>query len=159
MRAATLACLALMIATPAMAGPTMYVPVDDPELPTGGLAFVGASAAGDTYVDFPSFQRSDIAGVVRGTVVLVRPAEPAPMQVARLWIDCGKQVFQLASGRLYDASGAQVGATAFTRDAPIPQGTSLARLERVLCAAGPDEASTAFPAVSDWRAALARSKQ
>ncbi len=159
MKAVSLACIVLMAAAPAIAGPTMQVPVADPELPTGGLSVVGNTAVGDAYADFPSFQRSSIPAVARGTVVLIRPADPSPIQVVRLWIDCGQQVFQVSSGRLYDASGAQTGVTRFTPDAAIPEGTPMAELARVLCAPDLAAASTAFPRVTDWRAALARSKQ
>lgn len=139
------------------AGPMVQVPVEDPRLPAGELALVGDTASGSLYFAPGSFKRSDLPGLVRGTVIVVTPAEATrPFQVARLWIDCRKQVFQMSSGRAYNAEGVEIGRTAYAPDAPIPAGSPIATLADAQCATDPAVASQAFTLLKDWRAALAR---
>ncbi len=139
------------------AGPMVQVPVEDPRLPAGELALVGDTATGSLYVEPGSFERSDIPGLVRGTAILVTPSvQERPLQVARLWIDCRKQVFQVSAGRSYNAEGVETGRTAFAPDAPIPAGSPIAALAKAQCATDPDAVSSTFTLLKDWRAALAR---
>jgi hypothetical protein len=139
------------------AGPMVQVPVEDPRLPAGELALVGDTASGSLYFAPGSFERSDIPGLVRGTAIMITPAEPTrPLQVARLWINCRKQVFQVSAGRAYNAEGVEIGRTAYAPDAPIPAGSPIATLADAQCAADPAVASQAFTLLKDWRAALAR---
>ena len=139
------------------AGPMVQVPVEDPRLPAGELALVGDTASGSLYFAPGSFQRSDIPGLVRGTAIMITPAvQERPLQVARLWINCRKQVFQVSSGRAYNAEGVEIGRTAYAPDAPIPAGSPIATLADAQCAADPAVASQAFTLLKDWRAALAR---
>ncbi len=157
---AAIASLALVVAAPALAQPTtVQIPAPDPELPRGGLAFVGATAVGAVYADFSGFERSDVSGMVLGPLVLTRTKETAPLQVARVWIDCGKDQFQLDAGRLYDAGGAEVGRSPFMQNQPVPKGSPVADLARVVCGSDPASWPGAFSDVADWRAALARAKQ
>jgi hypothetical protein len=138
-------------------GPMVQVPVEDPRLPAGELALVGDTASGSLYFAPGSFERSDIPGLVRGTAIMITPAEPTrPLQVARLWINCRKQVFQVSAGRAYNAEGVEIGRTAYAPDAPIPAGSPIATLANAQCATDPAVASQAFTLLKDWRAALAR---
>ena len=149
------AALALGIAVSMSASQTVQMPVEDPTLPQGPLVAMGATHEGDFYVDAPSFARSDLPGMVSGTAVIVT-RDAAPLQVARTWIDCGRRVYQLSTGRRYDAAGRQVSLTSWVRDQPILADTAADRMAAAFCpAAGPDLAG--LPAVADYRAALARS--
>ena len=139
------------------AGPMVQVPVEDPRLPVGELVLVGDTASGSLYFAPGSFERSDLPGLVRGTVIMITPAvQERPLQVARLWINCRKQVFQVSSGRAYNAEGVEIGRTAYAPDAPIPAGSPIATLADAQCATDPVVASQAFTLLKDWRAALAR---
>ena len=92
---------------------------------------------------------------MRGTAVLTT-GDPAPLRVMTLWIDCEAHVFQVGSGRQYDAEGRQVALTPWAPNQPVPAGTGVAKVEAALCA--PEGPSfTDLPVVADYGAALQRS--
>lgn len=115
--------------------PSVIIQVPDPVLPAGPLLAMGATAEGDFYVDHPSFGRSDIPGMIRMTVVIVRPAAVAgaePLWVARLWIDCNRRVYQLSEGRRYSADGRQMAYASFVPD------------QHIVAGSGPDQVAMAY---------------
>lgn len=128
-------------------------PVGDPLLPTGPLVSMGATHEGAIFVEAASVVRSDIPGLVDGTAVIVT-GEAAPLRVMTFWINCDKHVYQVGSGRQYDADGRQVALTSWIRDQPILSDTGTAAAEAAFCKAGGPDLS-ALPVVADWRAALA----
>ncbi|HYG26703.1 MAG TPA: hypothetical protein VD906_07340 [Caulobacteraceae bacterium] len=128
---------------------SVAVPVDDPVLPTGPLLAAGAAAEGSVFVDAPSFERSDIAGMIRGTTVIVS-GEEAPLRVSLTWIDCNKRLYQLSSGRRYNAAGVEVEKTDWQRDTPIEAGSAYDRIAGAFC--GKADWS-ALPVVADYRSA------
>ena len=131
---------------------TVQVAVDDPLLPEGKLVVMGAAREGEFYADAPSFERSDLPGLVRGTVVVVT-ADAAPMQVVRLWIDCNRREYQLSNGRRYDAAGRQVAETQWVPDQPILPGTAADRIAAAFCPTGAPLLS-GLTEVADYRVAL-----
>ncbi len=149
---------ALLAATPAQsskpATAVVQMPVDDPVLPTGALAAVGSAEEGTFYVEPVSFGRSDIPDTIRITTVIVRQNPAEPLLVALTWVNCAKGVYQISSGRTYDAAGKQVRRTSFVRDKPYAEGSGPARFAAAYCSTkGPGLGDAA--AVADYRAALA----
>ena len=143
-----------LILSAALTQATVQMPVDDPLLPTGPLMAVGSAEEGEFYVDLSSFARSDIPDTIDITTVIVRRDAAEPLLVALTWVNCAKGVYQISTGRAYDAAGRQVRRTSFVRDKPIAEGSAPARLAAAYCSAkgpGPDAA----PTVADYRAALA----
>lgn len=155
--------LAAVFAAAAQAGapqPVVQVAVADPVLPAGPLGTVGAVAEGDVYLDMGSVKRSDIPGLINSTAVIMRPGDATtPILVARIWINCNRNVYQISSGRLYSAQGQEVGATGFVPDQPIPPGGAAAQIAQVYCTPDWAKVSQIFPWVMDWRAALERSRR
>ena len=150
------AAIALGLTLLASPQQTMQVPVDDPVLPTGPLTAIGATREGHIYVDAASFRRSDLAGVVRGTAIIIT-ADAAPMQVVRLWIDCQRRVYQLSNGRRYDAAGLQVAVTTWVPDQPILPDSATDRAAAAFCpSGGPNLAG--LTEVADYRAALEQAR-
>ena len=152
--AALLAAAPVQASKPAPPPVMVQMPVDDPLLPTGPLMAVGSAEEGEFYVDLSSFARSDIPDMIDITTVIVRRDAAEPLLVALTWVNCAKGVYQISTGRAYDAAGRQVRRTSFVRDKPIAEGSAPARLAAAYCSAkgpGPDAA----PTVADYRAALA----
>ena len=138
-----------------MALQSVQMAVDDPVLPDGALAYMGSAGPTRVYVDASSWERSNLPGMVRGTAVIVSPDGPAPVMVMLMWVDCGRGVFQLSSGRAYDDTGTQVTTTAYQADAPIGQRGPIKHLADAVCVT-----PFAFdsPEVEDWRLDLAETR-
>lgn len=144
---------ALLAAAPAQAATTVQMAVDDPVLPTGPLTAVGSAAEGAFYMDVSSFGRSDIPDTIRITTVIVRQDAAEPLLVALTWVNCAKGVYQLSSGRTYDAAGKQVRLTSFVRDKAYAADSGPARFAAGYCSVqGPG--LDAAPVVADYHAAL-----
>lgn len=137
----------------------VQMPVDDPVLPAGPLTSVGAAAEGEFYVDASSFGRSDIPDTIRITTVIVRKDQAAePLLVALTWVNCAKGVYQISSGRTYDANGREIRRTSFVRDKAYTEGSGPARFAAAYCSAkGPG--LDGAPSVADYRAALTAGAQ
>ena len=146
---------ALAAAVVALVAPqtVVQVPVGDPVLPTGPLVSTGATHEGAVFIEAASVVRSDISGLVDGTAVIVT-GEAAPLRVMTFWVNCRTHVYQVGSGRQYDAEGRQTALTPWIRDQPVLPDTGAAAIEAAFCKAGGPDLST-LPVVADWRAALA----
>lgn len=150
--AALLAAAPVQASKPATA--VVQTPVDDPVLPTGPLASVGAAAEGDFYMDVSSFARSDIPDTIDITTVIVRKDPAEPLLVALTWVNCAKGVYQISSGRTYDAKGKEVRRTTFVRDKVYAAESGPARFAAAYCSTkGPGLGDA--PAVADYGEALA----
>ncbi|MGH7027503.1 hypothetical protein [Brevundimonas sp.] len=130
---------------------TAQVPVDAPHLPTGPLAYAGAFGTTRLYVDTASWERSDLPNLVRGTAVITTSQGPAPVQTVLMWIDCGRRVYQLSSGRAYDEAGLEIASTTYLPDQAIGDDGPVKQLADSVCVT-PFAFGT--EAVDNWRAAL-----
>jgi hypothetical protein len=136
------------------AGLTVQMPVPDPTLPQGLLWAAGAGPDGEYFVEAGSYEPSDIPGLVGFTTLIVTADKAAPLHVARTWIDCKRRVYQLSSGRRYDAVGNEVAAAAWVPDRAIEAGTALDRLAAAYCPTIVD--TSKLEVVGDYREALDR---
>ena len=154
--AALLAAAPVQASKPAAPPVMVQMPVDDPLLPVGPLTAVGSAEEGEFYMDLSSFARSDIPDTIDITTVIVRRGSAEPLLVALTWVNCAKGVYQISSGRAYDAAGHEIRRTTFVRDKPYPQDSGPARFAAAYCSTkGPGLG--AAPIVADYRAALAAS--
>jgi hypothetical protein len=147
-----LTALVSAVALTTTAPQVVQVPVEDPRLPSGPMEFVGMFGGGRLYVDATSWKRSDLPDHVRGTVIMVTPDPAMPVQVARAWIDCRLQVYQLDAGRAYDGSGAEVARTGPLTSQPIGSAGPVRQLADRVCVTPFTPPS--FAAVHGWRAAI-----
>jgi hypothetical protein len=146
-----LAALALSLTLASNPQQVVQVPVDDPRLPEGPLELVAGWDAFRLYIDPPSWRRSDIENLVRGTAIIVAPESRRTLQVVLAWVDCGRRVYQLSSGRAYDASGTEIAATLYVPDRPVGETGPMKQLADRVCGT-PD--APQGPSVADWRNAL-----
>ena len=130
----------------------VQVPVEAPRLPDGPLAFAGPFGANRLYLDAASWERSDLPGLVGGTVVIVTPGDAAPIQVMRAWIDCGRRVYQLSPGRAYNAAGLEFAPTSFLPDQPVGTDGPVKHLADRVCVT-PFDLQT-MDSAPGWREAL-----
>ena len=163
------AMIALLLASSLMLSPLMLsaaagppvvqVPVEDPVLPAGRLHFAGASAEGPTWFDAGSLKRSNLIGVFHVTAVIVGMDAAGPnLTVARLWVDCPKQVYQVSSGRLYGADGVERRRSVFRKDKPLAEGMASRKLADLYCKAGkpdPGPDLSGLETAADYRQAVA----
>ena len=135
----------------------VQVPVEAPRLPDGPLALAGPFGVNRLYLDTHSWERSDLPGLVRGTVVIVTPGEAAPpIQVMLAWIDCGRQTYQLSAGRAYNSEGTEFAPTSFLPDQPVGAAGPVKDLADRVCD-GPFDLQT-LASAPDWRTALAETR-
>lgn len=130
----------------------VQVPVEAPRLPEGRLMYVGPFGPNRLYVDAPGWERSDLPGLVRGTVVILTPGDEAPVQVMRAWIDCDRRTYQFSAGRAYNTAGVEFAATGVLPDQPVGDAGPMKQLADRVCAMPMDLAS--MPSTQSWRVAL-----
>lgn len=131
----------------------VQVPVEPPRLPEAPLAYAGPFGPNRLYIDAASWERSDLPGLVGGTVVIVTPGDAAPpLQVMRAWIDCGRRVYQLSPGRAYDAAGVEFAPTSYLPDQPVGDAGPMKELADRVC--GPTFELMSLPSAPGWPVAL-----
>lgn len=135
---------------------TVQVPVEAPRLPEGPMAYAGPFGVNRLYLDAGSWERSDLPGLVRGTVVIVTPGDAAPMQVMLAWIHCDRRVYQLSPGRAYDTEGVEFAPTGHLPDQPVGAEGPVRQLADRVCAT-PFDLQT-LPTVGNWRVALSETR-
>ncbi|NJC41773.1 hypothetical protein GGQ87_002031 [Brevundimonas alba] len=130
----------------------VQVPVEAPRLSEGPLAYAGPFGGNRLYLDAASWERSDLPGLVGGTVVIITPDDAVPVQVMRAWIDCGRRVYQLSPGRAYNTEGVEFAGTSFLPDQPVGSEGPMKDLSDRVCGASFDLETLAT--TPDWRVAL-----